>query len=229
MAKESFVMFKAFYEPTKLLSLEDKGILWNAIHSYQIDGEIIEMPIAVKMCFEFYKNQFRLDDVKYAKRVESNKVNGAKGGRPKTNLTQQKPINPLGYKEPKKADKDNVNGNEKDNGNDKGNKKKKPKKNLHLDCIKLTDDEYDKLIEQFTEPVAKERIENLNNYVMSKGATYKSHYHTILAWERKNPINNNPTNNVSEEDKAARKNQDELEKEELRKEIERRGKNGISF
>lgn len=72
----------------------------------------------------------------------------------------------------------------------KERKEKKSKeeeiKETYSECVKLTKDEYSKLTEQFGVEGTNQRIKNLNDYVMSKGAKYKSHYHTILNWERKN-------------------------------------------
>lgn len=56
--------------------------------------------------------------------------------------------------------------------------------------VKLTDTEYQKLLSQFGNDSAKERIENLSQYIASKGKKYSSHYATILSWERKNKNNN---------------------------------------
>jgi len=58
-------------------------------------------------------------------------------------------------------------------------------KKKYLEFVHLTDDEYDKLRTQFGEKEAKERIQNLNDGIGSKGYKYKSHYHTILNWWRK--------------------------------------------
>lgn len=52
--------------------------------------------------------------------------------------------------------------------------------------VKLSIEEFEKLKEKFGEEGAKERIENLSSYVASKGKRYKSHYATILVWEKKN-------------------------------------------
>lgn len=49
----------------------------------------------------------------------------------------------------------------------------------------LTDDELEKLKEKFPSSWEK-KIENLSEYIASKGAKYKSHYATILNWARKN-------------------------------------------
>ena len=49
--------------------------------------------------------------------------------------------------------------------------------------MKLTDEEYQKLQERF--PDYEQRIENLSEYIASKGKRYSSHYATILSWSRK--------------------------------------------
>ncbi len=73
------------------------------------------------------------------------------------------------------------------NKNDKKEKNdKNEKKQLFLDCVKLTPDEHKKLIDKFGEADTREKIKSLNNYVMSKGTKYKSHYHTVLSWANKN-------------------------------------------
>lgn len=58
------------------------------------------------------------------------------------------------------------------------------KKNKYLDFVFLTEQEYEKLVEQFGDKT-KGWLERLNNYIGSKGKKYKSHYHTILTWHRK--------------------------------------------
>lgn len=52
--------------------------------------------------------------------------------------------------------------------------------------VKLTDDEHKRLLDAFGESGTKDRIENLSQYVASKGKKYSNHYATILSWERKN-------------------------------------------
>jgi hypothetical protein len=111
--KQAFLIYKGFYEPIKPLSLEERGQLFTAIYEYQVNGVDVNdgYTSSVKMCFMFFKNQFELDRQKYNKVVERNKNNGLKGGRPKT---QPNPNNPVGFQEPKKADKDKDNEKEKD-------------------------------------------------------------------------------------------------------------------
>jgi hypothetical protein len=74
-----------------------------------------------------------------------------------------------------------------DNTRKEKNKKSTPKaeKKLFLDCVKLTDSEYQKLLDKFNLEDTLDKIEKLNNYIMSKGKKYSSHYHTILNWSKK--------------------------------------------
>ena len=71
----------------------------------------------------------------------------------------------------------NENVNENVNGNDK---------DKHLEFVSLLESEHKKLLTQFGDERLKVMIENLNNYLGSTGKKYKSHYHTLLSWERKN-------------------------------------------
>lgn len=56
------------------------------------------------------------------------------------------------------------------------------RKNLFLDYVYLSKEEYDKLIDRFGKEMVSAQISSLNNYIGSKGVKYKSHYHTILNW-----------------------------------------------
>lgn len=119
--KESFLLYKSFYEPIKEISLEQKGMLLEAIFEYQINGKEPPKNSPISIAFQFIKNQFRLDHEKYLKIVERNRLNGQKGGRPKNPDIQEekenpkKPKKPSGLsgnpKKPKKADNDNDNDN----------------------------------------------------------------------------------------------------------------------
>lgn len=64
--------------------------------------------------------------------------------------------------------------------------KKENKKEKFLEFVYLTKQEYDKLIDTYWEKVIKWQIENLNNYIWQKWKDkYKSHYYTILSWNKK--------------------------------------------
>ncbi|WP_290772505.1 helix-turn-helix domain-containing protein [Anaerofustis sp.] len=66
------------------------------------------------------------------------------------------------------------------------NKKKniKKKKYGELENVLLTEEEYLKLTARFKDTV-QGKIDNLSYYIASTGKKYKSHYMTILNWERK--------------------------------------------
>lgn len=59
------------------------------------------------------------------------------------------------------------------------------KKTRHLDYVLLFDEEYEKLIELMGSGELSKYIENLNNYIGSKGKKYKSHYYVIRQWYNK--------------------------------------------
>ena len=50
--------------------------------------------------------------------------------------------------------------------------------------VLLSDGEYQKLIDKFGELIAIDKIENLSEGIASKGLKLKSHYATILSWDR---------------------------------------------
>jgi len=64
-------------------------------------------------------------------------------------------------------------------------KEEDKKKNIHGEFVKLTEPEYQKLIKKFGKERAEEKIKDLDTGIGSKGYKYKSHYHTILSWDRK--------------------------------------------
>lgn len=122
--KQSFVLYTSFYEPIKSLPNEELGLLFRAIFEFKENGvcSTDSLTPSSLMAFNFIKNQFLVDDAKYAKRTEANRNNGLKGGRP---ITQPNPNNPMGFSETQITQpnpNDNVNGN--DNGNGNGNEKK---------------------------------------------------------------------------------------------------------
>jgi len=58
-------------------------------------------------------------------------------------------------------------------------------KDKYGEFVSLTKEEHQKLIKKFGEQQTKEKIEDLNLGIGSKGYKYKSHYHTILNWHRR--------------------------------------------
>ncbi len=70
---------------------------------------------------------------------------------------------------------------------DRQKKYRQPKKGKYgeLENVLLLKTERDNLTEKFGEKRSKEKIDDLSLYIGSKGDKYKSHYMTILNWDRK--------------------------------------------
>jgi len=119
--RPSFLIYKSFYEPIKILSYENKGKLLEALFEYQINGKL-EVEPQIQMAFAFFKNQFELDQEKWEKKVAAQRANGKKGGRPKSSdgidSGEEKPNQTHGnFKnptKPKKAEKEKEKGKEKE-------------------------------------------------------------------------------------------------------------------
>lgn len=96
-------------------------------------------------------------------------------------------------KTPKEHEKDTETTQKHTNNNvNKVKKEKKVKeiKKEYAERVAMTEEEYKKLVDQFGQVGATERIEKLSLYKGSTGKKYASDYLTILNWERKN--NNQP-------------------------------------
>lgn len=67
------------------------------------------------------------------------------------------------------------------------------KKNIYGEFknVRLTDDEFEKLKTKFNS-THLDRIEALSQYIEQKGKKYKSHYATILTWDRNDKKKNPP-------------------------------------
>lgn len=90
--KKSFYLYNDSLKIEEKLTDEQLGKLFRAIIKYQ-EGEEIELPFEIELVFDFFKNQFDRDLESYEKQCEKNKLNGSKGGRPKT----QNQKNPSGF------------------------------------------------------------------------------------------------------------------------------------
>ena len=107
-------------------------------------------------------------------------------------------------------DHPNREANDHPNGNERKGKEIKVndikiKKDKYMDVVLLTKEEYKKLVNKFGEDIAKDKIEELNNSIMSKGYKYKSHYYTILCWDKKNKkgdANGRSQQNLNQSEKA---------------------------
>jgi hypothetical protein len=109
--KKSFVAYCDWLESFEELTDEEAGRLAKHLFRYVNDLDPEAPDKITKMCFIPIKQSLKRDLVKYEERAERARLNGAKGGRPKTQKTQSV------ISEPKKPDSDNVSVSVSDNGN----------------------------------------------------------------------------------------------------------------
>lgn len=121
MAKEFFCGYHSYLEYIKELSDAEVGRLFRACLTYSKSGAVGELPGAEKYVFPAIRYQIDRDNDAYAKKCESQKTNGSKGGRPKTenfsenhSVIQETQITHGFSEKPKKA-------NEKEKENEKEN------------------------------------------------------------------------------------------------------------
>lgn len=105
MGKESFIIYTSFYKPISILSDKQLGRLFRAIFEYQLSG-VVDVEEDIRMAFEFFKNQFEIDESKYQAKIKRNNENGHKGGNPNF---QKGKSNPYYDKKENKITGDNPN------------------------------------------------------------------------------------------------------------------------
>ena len=103
--KKSFILHLDSLCVLDEMTLEQKGILFDAIYNFQLGVEV-ELDFSMKMAFAPFKNQFIRDNEKYLQFIEKQSNNGKKGGRPTE--SQDNPNNPSLSEEPKPTLNDKV-------------------------------------------------------------------------------------------------------------------------
>ena len=96
--KESFLIYTSFYKPISILSDKQLGRLFRAIFRYQL-GEVVDVEEDIRMAFEFFKNQFEIDESKYQSKIKRDVENGHKGGNPNFKKGKANPYYNNGKKE----------------------------------------------------------------------------------------------------------------------------------
>ena len=108
--RDSFIFYRSFFESTLSLNKEQKADLFNAICSYALDGNLIELDGIVKGFFTLIKPQLDANHKKFENGCKGAEY-GKLGGRPKNKNPKLTPKKPL--KNPKLTPNvnDNVNVN----------------------------------------------------------------------------------------------------------------------
>ncbi len=132
--KKTFVMYKDWKAAFSKMTDEQAGKMIKAVFQYQSgDEEISFDDPGLPFFFEIIKDKFDEDSAKYQETCDRNRENGSKGGRPKTEKTEQNRKNPVGLSKTEKtqsgrknpdSDNDSDNENDPEVVNDKGIKDK---------------------------------------------------------------------------------------------------------
>ena len=83
MKKDSFVLYTDYLQHIRLLSPEEKGVLFEAILLYAAGEEIPFLSPAAEMAFSFIRSKMDVDAERYEKTCKARKEAGKLGGRPK--------------------------------------------------------------------------------------------------------------------------------------------------
>lgn len=73
--RKRFLLYISDYTAIEDLSLEEKGLLLDAIFKYHIEGTVIDLPPVLNMAFRFMKEHFDRDNKEYEAICERNRSN----------------------------------------------------------------------------------------------------------------------------------------------------------
>ena len=94
MERNSFVLYRDFCLLFDLLDMKERGELITALFGYALDGqEPKDLDATTEMAFVAMKNQIKRDGEKYSEKCAKARINGAKGGRPRANSTENEKDN----------------------------------------------------------------------------------------------------------------------------------------
>lgn len=158
MEKRTFLMYSEWQPLLEGMSDEQAGQLFKKIYAYQTGNEYEIQDALILGVFNMIKAKFDADRKLYVEKCERNKLNGAKGGRPKK-------------QEPKKTERLTEKPKEPP-------KKEAPKKNEYGEYhnVRLTEQEHAKLSEKFGEGKTAEAIKILDTYIESLAPAKKKEY-----------------------------------------------------
>lgn len=194
MDKNSILLYLSDYEPVKDFSLEEKGMLFDAIFEYASTGSTNDLPPVVLLAFKFFRmhideNNKKWNEIK-TKRIEA----GSKGGKQKAASAKQNLANLANAKDAKQSQanlavnvNDNVNVNVSTSVDIKENTIVSKKDELSLSSpseefikfnqwldkhcpfvlkvkTQMTEPEYQKLLAKYTKKEISDVLESLNNW-----------------------------------------------------------------
>ena len=199
MAEKSnpgFVVLLDFYEPLQCLTDAQKGQVFDACFAYHLGQDPALNDPLVRMAFSFIKPFFDRQCEAYERKCEQNRANAKKKyedkrtdadgcDRKRTDATASDGTQIKVKEESKEEVKPKESTPLPPAGGQRAHAKEKKTPYGQFGNVLLTDKEYQSLQDEFGITGAQERIDNLDEYIASKGTRYKSHYATILSWNRR--------------------------------------------
>ena len=88
--KNSFVLYNSYYYSLNCLTDEELGQIFRAILTFKALNEELPLTGSLQALFYMIKNQLNIDNDKYIKKCETNRLNGLKGGAPIGNKNAKK-------------------------------------------------------------------------------------------------------------------------------------------
>ena len=176
MNRESMVFYRSFMEATDSLEADQyKKVIQMVLH-YAMNGEVPEEKGIEYSLFALMKPQIDANNRRYENGKKGAEF-GKLGGRPKKETPKKPQENP----------KDPPNDNSNDNFNENLTVMNKKKNHLYGEYrhVKLTDEEYQKLLSDYGASVLDDYIRRLDEYIQTTGKKYKDHNLTIRQWIRK--------------------------------------------
>lgn len=196
--KTSFVLPTDLLDDLEDFSDDEVGRIFRAILIYTNETEEPEFDDrAMKVVFRHIKKYIDSANENYDKKVQANRVNGAKGGRPKKDA-EENPKNPTVIEKTERfSEKPNKSHTETESETDivsvsECECETEPDGVAHTHTksygenknVILSNEEYERLTERMGVSKRSEYIEKLSDYMASTGKKYQSHYATICSWFR---------------------------------------------
>ena len=185
---EKFYFFNSFLDTAR--AIEDKDLRLKylmAVAEYWLEWKESDDPIIKALMVQ---TQFVLDRSKELSDSKSEKMKGNQNAR-KNWEKQSKQTKTEWNRQKQKKQEEEVEEEVEIEVEEESIKKEKNNKKKFLEFVLLTEEEHEKLVNQFWVKITNELIDRLNNYIWSTGKRYKSHYFTILNRARKELPQNN--------------------------------------
>lgn len=188
--KSTFILSAEYESFTEDMTDAEAGKLFKAILRHENGGEVGDVPAEIRLAWSFIRKRLDANKAAYDAACEAHKearTNGNKTEQKEQKVTKGTKGNKTDKTEQNGIDNDNENDNENDKDNDKDSVSKErahDPKHIYGEYkhVKLTDQEYSKLTDEYGEPDTQAAITFLDEYIEEKGYKSKSHYLAMKKW-----------------------------------------------